>query len=204
MKTCRKCREKKPDYEFPRKANGKHGVRTTCKQCIEEKKLKHQLKLNQPKVCTKCHILKPVSDFPKKAGGMPGFRSVCKQCKAEYVRKARAKKRKTQGPSKKRATEKVTESVIIPVSFYLYKKIKAHTKRTDQSIAHFVRTSTKDFIRENKDKLKQEKRKIVVIRVTPEFLKELNESKRPFTSRSELIKTALIERLAFECEVVTP
>lgn len=154
MKTCRKCKVKKPDYMFPRKANGKPGVRTTCKQCV-----------------------------------------------AEYVKNRRAKKREHKGPSKKRTSEKVTESVIVPVSFYIYKKIKAHTKRTDQSISHFLRAAIKDFIPKNKDELHHKKRKLLLFKVTPEFLKELNESKRSFTSRSELIKTAVIERLAFECEV---
>lgn len=36
MKRCSKCEKFKPDYEFPKRANGERGLRSHCRKCISE------------------------------------------------------------------------------------------------------------------------------------------------------------------------
>lgn len=105
QKPCTKCGQTKPLVDFSKAPRGKHGVKSTCKECDAARH-----RLNHPptgapkgrprrvphdpaslKLCTRCGEEKPRSEFSlsRQATSTQNavYRSQCKRCQAEQARK---------------------------------------------------------------------------------------------------------------------
>jgi hypothetical protein len=82
MKICIKCKITKDKKMFNRHSSYKDGLRSTCKQCISEKRKNIN---NKPlesgnKKCNKCLITKDVKFFSKDKTKSDGLQYYCKEC----------------------------------------------------------------------------------------------------------------------------
>lgn len=115
LKACGKCREAKPLSEFYRRASGRGGRASICRDCKRaikpapnprvspERKLEIEtlravraariaLQARGLKACKKCGEAKSLAEFNRKAGGRGGRDAACRDCNRQACRDYRLKK----------------------------------------------------------------------------------------------------------------
>lgn len=80
-KICSLCKQDKPLNEFHKKASGKHGVRSQCKEC--RKAPLKEWQIDGKRTCVSCHERKLIESFTLSHTGSP--RKYCKECRQRFT-----------------------------------------------------------------------------------------------------------------------
>ena len=98
-KTCSRCQERKPLSEFGNDKYCKDGLRSQCKKCLKERRIKNEVKLFQKykkyqienpithKTCYNCKQTKTINEFNKNKRKKDCLCYVCKICEKESADK---------------------------------------------------------------------------------------------------------------------
>lgn len=195
MRTCKECKVRKPDYEFPRKTRGKLGIQTVCKECKEKRnqkkrhpKLKATIEYVTRGVCGKSKYVRAI-DRQYVVGGF--VFSVCKTC---IRNRHETEPQKTKFKVKK-----------IPFSFtingYLFNDVKEHVRIYGyQSLASFYRTAIKRQLDNEKHfsiDVKHPRNFPICVFLEPKTIKEMKQSSATtrYASLSEFVRVALRNQL---------
>ena len=81
-KTCIRCKETKPGFEFTVSNYNKDGLHNTCRSCCNKKKsiIKQNKKVPETKCCAACKETKASLYFIKSSFNLDGLAAVCKLC----------------------------------------------------------------------------------------------------------------------------